>query len=145
MSEIEHGGNTYRIGKLNAFQQLHVSRRLAQILPTMLPLLAAIKHSDVIAQAMSGNPSGLSEIAGPATRALAEMSDADVEYIIGTCMNVVARKDGKSWAPLMRDGVQMFDDVGMGDLLTLTVNVVNASLADFMRGLAMNATGADPE
>ncbi|MBJ9624605.1 phage tail assembly chaperone [Burkholderia multivorans] len=50
-TEIQLNGVRYAIGKLNAMQQFHVSRRIAPIIPPMIPVLmkfyAELEHADV--------------------------------------------------------------------------------------------------
>ncbi|MCA7959508.1 hypothetical protein LGM14_18580 [Burkholderia multivorans] len=50
-TEIELNGTRYAIGKLSAMQQFHVSRRIAPIIPPMIPVLmkfyAELEQADV--------------------------------------------------------------------------------------------------
>ncbi|MBM5648267.1 hypothetical protein GSH05_09700 [Burkholderia pseudomallei] len=51
VTEIQLNGGRYVIGKLNAMQQFHVSRRIAPIIPPMVPVLmkfyAELEQADV--------------------------------------------------------------------------------------------------
>lgn len=42
MIEFEIGGKSYRADKLNAFQQFHVSRKIAPLIPALIPVFLAI-------------------------------------------------------------------------------------------------------
>ncbi|MBY4832575.1 phage tail assembly chaperone [Burkholderia dolosa] len=51
-TEIELNGTRYAIGKLSAMQQFHVSRRIAPIIPPMIPVLvkfyAELEQADLV-------------------------------------------------------------------------------------------------
>ena len=123
MTELEIGGNTYRINSMPAMTQFHVMRKLWPVLPGIVPVLA---------QAAATLPQGDSQEAGgamatvdgvaaiamaaqPLLDGLASMADADAEYVINHCLSAVMRRDsgGKSWSAVHRDGVTMFDDIDL--------------------------------
>ncbi|KWC56571.1 phage tail assembly chaperone [Burkholderia ubonensis] len=58
-TEIELNGARYSIGKLSAIQQFHVSRRIAPIIPPMIPVLmkfyAELEQADVARQQARAN------------------------------------------------------------------------------------------
>lgn len=110
--EIEFGGHTYRLGTLSAMTQMHVMRRVA-------PIMASAGDSE---NALAGMLS-----------ALGEMSDADVEYVIGKCLADCMRKqDGDAgWSAVWRSGALMFEDIGAKGMFALTRATLEANLADF--------------
>lgn len=132
MAEIEVNGQTYRIGKLNAFQQLHVSRKVGPLMPRLIPAYIASQDGKILE-----NLDVLAQMVEPFTQALSEMTDADVEYVAATCLAVVHRKQGNSWAPVWNAGGHclMFDDVDLGTMLPLVVRVITENLGPFIRGL----------
>ncbi|KVP77534.1 hypothetical protein WJ92_02850 [Burkholderia ubonensis] len=68
-TEIELNGARYAIGKLSAMQQFHVSRRIAPIIPPMIPVLvkfyAELEAADVARDQARAN-SALAALAGGA-------------------------------------------------------------------------------
>lgn len=121
---IEVGAHTYQIGKLDAFAQLHVARKLA-------PLLAGVqKLSDITL-----------DTAAPAIlKSLSEMPDADVEYVIAKCLSVVRRKlpaGVAGWTPIWNAAAKrpQFEDLELGEIMQLTAQVVTRSLSGFLGGL----------
>ncbi|MEB2535905.1 hypothetical protein SB394_02850 [Burkholderia sp. BCCIQ04A] len=58
-TEIQLNGGRYVIGKLNAMQQFHVSRRIAPIIPPMIPVLmkfyAELEQADVAREQARAN------------------------------------------------------------------------------------------
>lgn len=117
--EIEISGHSYRLGKLDAMSQFHVTRRLGGV-------LAAIR---------SGSEGG--DILAILMQAIGELSDADTEYVIGKCLSgCMRRQEGDAgWAPVFRHGQMMFADIAMPDMLRLTWATLQANLSDFFTGL----------
>lgn len=120
--EVQAGGKTYRVGKLDALLQFHVMRRLAPVLPK----LAAMQGND-LAAALE-----------PIAQGVAGMTDADSEYIIKTCLSVAERKQpGGGWAALTVNGAMMFEDLDMAAMLTLVWHVLQHNLSGFFADLPL--------
>lgn len=117
--EIEISGRTYRLAKLDAMTQFHITRRLGGVLAA---IRAGREGGDVYAVLM---------------QAVGEMSDEDSEYIIGRCLAGCLRKqDGDAgWAAVYRHGQMMFADIAMPDMLRLTWATLQANLSDFFTSL----------
>lgn len=121
MSDFEYGGHQYYIGKLSAFKQLHVARRVAPILTGLADM----------AMASDGKPLDFKQAVEPMVVAVSKLSDEDTEMIIGTCLEVVSRKTGnKTAAPVFSSGNLMFDDLKMIDMLRLTAEVIKVNLGN---------------
>lgn len=105
-------GREYRIDRLDAIRQLHVARRLA-------PLVANDSILDL-------------------ARAMAEMSQENADYVIGTCLDVVQFKqvinNHETWHPLRGRGVLMAELDGK-ELLELVVKVAQEHFQNFFEGL----------
>ena len=143
MTELEIGGNTYRINSMPAMTQFHVMRKLGPVLPGIVPVLA---------QAAATLPQGDSQEAGgamatvdgvaaiamaaqPLLDGLASMADADAEYVINHCLSAVMRRDsgGKSWSAVHRDGVTMFDDIDLMTSMQIVWAVLRENYTGFFR------------
>lgn len=119
MTEVEIAGHAYRIGTMDAMTQFHIARRLA---PAVITL----------GDAFSGNPLPLAD-------ALAQMTDANSEYIINACLAVVERKSGggngagaATWARLRaQNGRFMFDDIDAMTMISITIAVIKDKLGNF--------------
>ncbi len=176
-TEVQLNGVRYAIGKLSAMQQFHVSRRIAPIIPPMIPVLmkfyAEIEQADIAREQARKNaalaalaagaegedgaeaPAADAGVAGDRSRellslvdaiapvlqpfadALAGLKDEDAEYVFGTCLSVVERWQGASWAKVwnIAHKTSMFDDIGIDVMLPLVVRVVVANLGPFINGL----------
>jgi hypothetical protein len=166
MLEIDVSGQTYQIGKLNAFQQLHVTRRIAPVIPKLVPGMVALstqaseqatqqvtEGTDAAPAAENAAPSSsltISEVVaafGPALEAFSAMTDEDTEYVFGTCLAVVKRKQGNSWAPIWNPSVKllMFSDIDDLSLMSqIVVKVLEENVAPFFRAALGSASSPTP-
>jgi hypothetical protein len=129
-------GHTYSIGKMDAFEQLHVARRLA---PMVSELMAAFISAPSLftGKAEAENESKMLmdvlEIAGgPLADAFSKMSNVDVDYIVHACLSVCQRKQSHGYAKVfVRGGGLAFQDIQLDTLLGLTWFVIQENLAGF--------------
>lgn len=138
MQTTEVRGKTYRVGRLPAMQQLHVSRRLAPLLAGLAPALPAMARAKGAHEQVAA--------VKPFADAFALMSDADAEYVVATCLSVVSRDmvgDGKTWGPLFVNGVNCADDLGLDAMLPLVLFVVKASLGPFIDDFLTSAPAGE--
>jgi hypothetical protein len=144
MIEINESGHDYRIGRMDAFKQLHVSRRLAPIIPTLLPVLLQVAKNEGLSVNDIANSA---KILQPFADAMAGMSDADAEYVMTACLAVVQRHSANAWAPVWSERAKscMFDDIDLGVMMKLTLEVVKDSLGPFIRGLLTSLNEESPE
>ncbi|MNR86943.1 hypothetical protein D3C71_1163810 [compost metagenome] len=148
--QITISGKNYTIGRLNALDQLHVSRKIAPIIPSLIPLISEVAKgglSKVIESLESGDDvelenidlkelDGLSSALSPLMDVIAGMSEDDTNLVIHKCLSVVNR-DG---ALLCRGESIMFDDLDMMQILPLVVAVIRKNLGNFIQDLLMKAS-----
>ena len=142
---ITIGEHEYSIGRLNALDQFHVSRKIAPIIPTLMPIISEVAKGDLSKTIESielgdnnelGSLEPLAQALEPFMEAFAKMPEEDVNYIIHKCLSVVKR--GSS--VVCRGQSIMFDDLDMGQILPLVVAVIRVSLSNFIQGLLMKAS-----
>ena len=126
--EFEIKGVNYRASKLSVFDQLKVSRKLLPVLAGMLGDFQCIKAAAQGGDVNKAIESALPKIAD----SLAEMSEEDTNAIIFPCLSVVARQNGKVWAPVMSQNELMFDDIDLMSMLQIVGRVVGDSLGNFL-------------
>ena len=134
MSEYEFdlADHTFRASKLAPKPAWHVVRRLAPLIGSfkdLLPSLSGASLSDVDA---------IVAIAAPLSEALAQMPDADADYVIDTCLAAVRLKvdNDRGWAPIMAGGGLMYDWITMPIMIQIVWRVLSHNLADFFPGKA---------
>ena len=145
MEIIPIGGHDYTIGRLNALDQLHVSRKIAPIIPNIMPILTEVAKGDLEKVIASIETDENAELAGleplakaldPFMEAIAKMPEDDVNYVIHKCLSVVKRNG----SVVCRGESIMFDDLDMNHLLPLTVAVIRTNLGNFIQGLLTKAS-----
>lgn len=148
--QITISNKNYTIGRLNALDQLHVSRKIAPIIPSLIPIISEVAKgglSKVIESMESGDNvelenidlselDGLSTALAPLMDVIAGMSEADTNLVIHKTLGVVHR-DG---AVLCRGESIMFDDLDMMQILPLVVAVIRKNLGNFIQDLLMKAS-----
>ena len=142
---ITIGEHDYTIGRLNALDQFHVSRKIAPIVPTLMPIITEVAKGDLSKAIESielgdnnelGSLEPLAQALEPFMEAFAKMPEDDVNYVIHKCLSVVKR----SSSVVCRGQTIMFDDLDMGQILPLFVAVIRVSLGNFIQGLLMKAS-----
>lgn len=142
MIEFEINGVQYRGGKLDTFKQLHVSRKVAPLVPKVLPAFAAIASRRKAAA--TDDVGIIAEALQPVADVLSEMSEQDVEYIFSNCLSVVQRKQGKDWARVWSNDTLMFDDIDLPTMTQITMKVIWDNLGPFISGLLAKQTATSP-
>lgn len=138
--EFEISGQKYRAEKLDAFKQLHVSRKIAPIVPKLLPMFMKFAGN---AGALQDDLAGMAEAFEPLAQALADMPDADCEYVFNACLGVVMRNQQGNWTSVWSQSAKslMFDDIDLGQMTQIAVKVIWDSLGPFINGLLANKAG----
>ncbi|MFJ0260947.1 hypothetical protein Q4247_10080 [Acinetobacter baumannii] len=168
---MEINGIEYTIGRLNAVDQFHVSRKIAPIVPKLMPIIAEVAKGDLskviasieaneekakIAAESVGNDEDtkepevipdlddltpLADAFSPLMEVFASMPEEDVNFIIYKCLGVVKR----GGAVVCRNNSIMFDNLGMTELLPLVIATIRLNLGNFIQGLLMKASSMEKQ
>lgn len=130
MTEIEVNGVNFRIGRLDAFTQFHIARRLAPI-----QLAMGVSAAELAQKATADESTIAAAIMGPIADIMSKMPQDDVDYILKSSLAVVSRKQGESWARVLVNGGLMFDDIRMKEMVRLTIAVIKENMDGFFGGL----------
>lgn len=124
--DFEISGHKYRSDKLDAFQQFHVARKLAPVIGAIGPALGG-----------EGDMSGLA-------KAIAELEQADCDFVLHTCLGAVRREQGGGYAPVFSAAAKrmMFSDINMLEMIQIAIKVIEENLASFTGALPSNFTVA---
>lgn len=98
--------------RLDAFTQLHVSRKSA-------PLFVGMAQEK------------------PTVDLLSDMPQADLDAVLKAIMPFVRRKDAGAWAKIYNADAQVFayEDIGGADILEIMFNVIMEYIPDFFLGI----------
>lgn len=136
-TELDIGGHKYRIGKLNAFAQFHLARRLAPALWAMgSGMVANLKGVDA-----SPDTFALGAM-GPLVEVISKMSNEDSEHVLHACLGVCHRQSGTGWQIMYTEGGGlMFQDIDLGALMQLTTAAIQENLGNFLDALPIPQQG----
>jgi len=123
-TELEVGGRTYSIGKLDTFVQFHVGRRVA---PLLRPILESSREG--------GAKIDVLRAAVDVSEAMSTLPNEQLDYVLKECLSVVRVKQENRFTPLMANGQLLFQDLGLAAMLQLTGAVLRENFQDFFAGL----------
>ncbi len=117
----EIDGKTYRLTRLDAMTQAHITRRLSGVIIGMGESLKGVEANDIFATI------------GPIATALGKMEDKDFEYIVRRSLLGVAvvLPGGSTQRMAAPNGAIMYEDLQLPTLIRLVVEVLRFNLADF--------------
>lgn len=131
MADFNVGDFSYRSGKLSAFVQFHVARKLGPILAKLGPRLGPTEKATT-----------MMDLLEPAVDALAEMPEADCDYVLHRCLAVVQRQVGTAWQNVWNDGAKrmMFEDIDLSSMIQIAMQVLGDNLGNFIGAPVLNST-----
>src|ERR1700684_70673 len=138
-TEFQLNGHEYKIGKLSAFEQFHLSRKIAPLIPPLIPVFVQLSKSGGLA----GDLTQLPALIQPFADSLAAMSDTTAEAVLNTCLSVISRRAdvGESYIRIWHKDrkIFMFEDLNsMEFTIPLVIKVIQDSLGPFIQGLLTN-------
>lgn len=161
-SEFEIKGILYRSGKLDAFQQLYITRRFMPALGKIVVAADGLDFSfeqtpigetktneetentsqnnedPTVGKMFASDNDDIGTFILAATDAIYALSDKDMAFVLKTCLGVVKRKDGSGWAPVMRKDQLMYEDINLVSMIRIAVEVIKDNLSDFFSDLPSN-------
>jgi hypothetical protein len=134
MIEFDVGGKNYRAERLTCLQQFHVSRKIAPLIPSLVPVFLSLAQ---MKGGLKDNLPAMAEMLQPFADGIAGLPDEAAEYVIGTCLSVVRRKQGDNWAAIWSASAKamMFDDLDLASAIPLVIRVIQDNLGPFISGL----------
>lgn len=136
-TEFEVAGHRYRASKMPAMQQFHVSRKIAPLLPALVPVFVKIAKQGGVGDDFSA----LTALLQPLADGLANLKDEDADYVIGTCLATVKRQNAQGsfvaiWSPAAK--TLMSDDMTLADMFPIVIRVIQDQLGPFIQGFLTN-------
>jgi hypothetical protein len=139
MSEFETGGQHYRTDKMSARDQLHLLRGLG-------PLFAPMARAALL-EVSGDEATRRVDLMIPFFEAFSRMEEKDVNTLVNKCLGVVRRRvsggNGSSQygPPLITGQREQYEDLSLGDLMTICWEVVQENLGGFFATASGPATG----
>jgi hypothetical protein len=123
--DFEIGDERFRIAKLNAIQQGHLARRIAPLLPPLVPLFTGLAGKEPTNES-------LSSLAQPLADALATLTDEAFEYVMNITLSTVKIERKGTYTPFWRNKVVLFEEFDeLAKLLPIVVRVIVENLGNF--------------
>ena len=141
--EFKLHGHQFRLKKLSAFDQMHLSRKIAPLLPPLAPLIMEMSKKER-KDPLSADILSFAKLAGPFADALAEMQDQHAEQVFNlTLSSVEVQTDERQnvWVPLWHPSAKMASVSELNDaakLLPIVSRVIMHNLGNFMDALVTN-------
>lgn len=138
--EFEIKPHKFRVKKLSAFSQLHLSRKIAPLLPPLAPLIMEMSKKDK-KDPLSADILSFAKLAGPFAEALADMKDSDAEHVFTMTLSsveVLTDESRNVWMPLWSAAAKMASVEDLNDaakLLPVVTRVIMHNLGNFMDAL----------
>lgn len=133
--DFEIGARKFKLNKLDAFEQMHVVRRLAPILGDLLPL-AVKAQKDLKGKTVDDMSEKDLEAFAPILTGFSKLSDQDFDRVIVSLCSCVEISSGAGWARVAtKNAGMMFQDLEMGELLQIAGRSLMFNLAGFFATL----------
>lgn len=136
-NSFEAGGRKFKIGKLDAFRQFHIVRRIGPLLAGMIPVFAEIKSAKVDDLPEEEKLAAFGKIAEPIMGGLSKLSDADADYVLFRLLSVVEvqQPEFNTWAKIANDSGLMIQDLELPLLLQAAARAFMFNLSGFFASL----------
>jgi hypothetical protein len=144
MNDFELGGRKFKIGKLNAFKQFHVVRRIAPILSDLLPAIGEIQkvQKEENSKTESEKFDELIKIVSPMLMGLSKLSDKDSEFVLFSLLSCAEVQLGATWTRLSTESMLMVQDMELPALLQVASRSFMVNLSNFFAVLPAVTPGA---
>jgi hypothetical protein len=141
--DFEIGEHHFRAGRLEPRKSFHIQRRLLPLLlgsvRELVPFMTGEKKiaaediEDMLAMLL------------PVSKALAEMPEEDVNYVLDGCLETVTYKIGgdRGWVKIWSGGASMYDWLDSGMMVQMVQEVVSLNLTSFFQRLAAAVASSD--
>jgi hypothetical protein len=139
MTEFELGGRKFKIGKINAFKQFHLVRRLAPILADMLPAVGDLQK---LSKKQQEEFDQTAKILAPVLTGFSKLSDQDSEFVLYGLLSCVEVQLGNSWSKVSTESMLMIQDLELPSLLQIAARSFMSNLSSFFLTLPAVSPGA---
>lgn len=135
-NEFQIGDRKFKLGKIDAFRQFHIVRRISPLLADLMPALAAMsKSTKKNAESMSEDEKldEFAKLAQPILAGLSKLSDADADYVLFRLLGAVEihQAEFNSWAKVATDSGLMIQNLELPVMLQAAGRALMFNLSGF--------------
>lgn len=132
MQDFEIGGRKFKVGKINAFKQFHIVRRIAPILAELLPAMREIQKIQKGDKTESQKFEEAAQILGPLLMGFSKLNDEDSEKVLfGLLSAAEMQQAGGSWARVCTESMLMIQDLELPQLMQIAGRAFMFNLSGF--------------
>jgi tail assembly chaperone len=140
--ELEVDGRRFRLEKPNAMEQLHLTRKLAPLLPALAPVIDRVREDLQKGMKVDEDLTALAELSQGFADQLAAMKNEDAEYVFDICLSALMVEHNGNWVNFWAKQAKMpmvkeLNDAAL--LLRLVLRVLRETLGNFISGFLMSA------
>lgn len=132
--ELEVAGQQYRTGRLTAFEQFNVVRRIAPVLSGLGESVAKVPQQQNGEERSAEVEANVWQALGPVADALSNMPDDHVNYVLKLCLSKCHRLDEHSntWARITTPGGDLtYQDIDVSVMMQLVFSIIQENLQTF--------------
>lgn len=134
-NEFQVGDRKFKLGKIDAFRQFHIVRRISPLLADLMPALAAMSKAKKNAESMSEDEKldEFAKLAQPILAGLSKLSDQDADYVLFRLLGAVEvhQPEFNSWAKIATDSGLMIQNLELPVLLQAAGRSLMFNLSGF--------------
>jgi hypothetical protein len=111
-NSFEVGGRKFKLGKIDAFRQFHIVRRVGPLLSDFIPALAGMSKKKMDSLSENEKIEEFGKVMQPIMVGLSKLSDADSEYVLFRLLGAVEvyQEPFNCWSTIATDaGIKMQD------------------------------------
>lgn len=133
-NDFEIGGRKFKAGKINAFKQFHLVRRIAPILADLLPSIKEFQKlfNTKTEKSQDEKFEELALLASPLLKGFSKLSDEDSDKVLfGLLSCVEMLGPGNVWARVATENMLMIQDLELPALLQIAGRAFIFNLSGF--------------
>lgn len=134
-NEFSIGARKFKVGKLDAFRQFHIVRRIGPLLAELMPAMGGIVKSKAKLDQLSEDEKlvEFGKIAQPLMQGLSRLSDADADYVLFRLLSCVEVEQPQfnTWARVATDTQIVMQDMELPVLLQAAGRSLMYNLSGF--------------
>lgn len=138
-NEFEVSGRKFKLGKLDAFRQFHIVRRIGPLLADLFPALAGLAKTQKNFDSMSEEEklAEFADVIQPVMNGLSKLSDADADYVLFRLLGAVEvhQPQFNSWAKVATDTQIVMQDIELPVLLQCAGRSLMFNMSGFFASL----------
>ena len=128
------GPRSFKLNKIDAFQQFHIVRRIGPLLSELFPVFAQIKTTNVDSLSEEKKLEEFAKIAKPLMDGLARLTDSDADYVLFRLLSSVEvlQPEFNTWARIATNNGIMIQDIDLPVLIQAAGRALVYNLAGFL-------------